>query len=180
MVVTTADQDALRVDTLTDKAVQRGLDGRQVCLADSQHGECVHKQDVHRASIVDQDTSDDVVCYSYLLEQLVVVWVEELIGLIISEGNQDTALVANLHDMFDHVDVFSTCYLPSLVDIASPVTRSVTRGYSSKNGVDNVLGLPDVGPVTCSWGRVRSGLAGPIDRTYRGDDLFHNSLRCLS
>lgn len=71
--------------------------------------------------------------------------------------------------MFGHVDVFFTCYLPSLAYIDSPASHSVTNGYSSKDGVDNVL--------ETEYGRAWTVLmAAPI-----GVMIFStNSLRCSS
>ena len=94
---------------------------------------------------------------------------EKLGGLIISEGDWDTVLVRELRDVFGHVNVFSTRYLPSVVGITSPTTCRVSCDCSPKYGMDNVLRLPDIGPITWPRGLVQLDLAGSVGYTCRGE-----------
>ncbi|GMN49570.1 hypothetical protein TIFTF001_018745 [Ficus carica] len=96
------------------------------------------------------DTADDVVCYSDFSDQRVIVRVEKFVDLIVSEGDRSTVLAADLRDAFRHVYIFSPSNLPGLADISSPATRGVANGNSSKDGVDNVLGLRNSRPVAVS------------------------------
>ncbi|GMN60641.1 hypothetical protein TIFTF001_029742 [Ficus carica] len=141
------------------------------CQANFQPGEGVHEHDVCGAPIVDQDMSTSVIGYLDFSDQSIIVWVEKLVGFIVGEGNRDTILVGYLCDVFGHVNVFPTCYLPSLPSVTYPAACCITCDCSLKNGMDNVLELPNVSLITCSQSRVWSDLAGSIGPACRGECL---------
>ncbi|GMN48170.1 hypothetical protein TIFTF001_017338 [Ficus carica] len=117
-------------------------------LIDFQPGECVHEQDVSGTPIVDQDRSNSIIGYLDFSDRGIVIWVDKFVCFIVSEGNQNTVLAGDLHDVFDHVSVFPARYLSSVPDVASSATCFITCGRSPKNDMDNVHGLPGIGLVT--------------------------------
>ncbi|GMN58786.1 hypothetical protein TIFTF001_027873 [Ficus carica] len=98
--------------------------------------------------------------------------VEKLVGVIISDGDRDIVLTGDLRDVFSHVDIFPTCYLPSITGVAYPATCRITGGHSPKNGMDNVLGRPGIGPVTRPWSSVWPDLASSIGCTCRARSIL--------
>ncbi|GMN67636.1 hypothetical protein TIFTF001_036688 [Ficus carica] len=113
------------------------LDGYQDCPFDFQPGEGVHEQDVDGTLVVDQNTSNNAIDYLDFSDQVIVMWVEELVGFIVSKG------------------------------IASSATCCITNGRSPKNGMDNVLKLSGIGLVIRPRSRVWSDLTGSIGPTCR-------------
>ncbi|GMN47100.1 hypothetical protein TIFTF001_016280, partial [Ficus carica] len=57
---------------------------------------------------------------------------EQLVGFIINKGNRDTVSAGHLCDVFGHVNVFLTHYLPSVSSIVSPDAGHITCGRSPK------------------------------------------------
>ena len=90
---------------------------------------------------------DDVVGYSDISDQCIVMRVEQLIDFIVGEGNRGTTLAVDFGGMLCHVYIFPTSESLRLADIASSITDSGVSGISTKNCMDNVLQLHIIGPV---------------------------------
>ena len=116
---------------------------------------------------------NSVIGYVDFSDQSIVVWVEKLVGFIISEVDQDAFLARYLRNVFGHVNVFLACHLPSVLSVASLAVYRITCGRSPKNCMGNVLGLPGIGRVTYSGSKVWLDLAGSICTACRDNGILY-------
>ncbi|GMN21434.1 hypothetical protein TIFTF001_048879 [Ficus carica] len=101
------------------------------------------------------------------------MWVEQSVCFVICEGDRGTVLAADFCYVLCHVYVFPTSEPPGFSDIAFPAISGVSSGHSTKDGVDNVLRLRNIHPVTWSRVWVRCNRRCPIGCSGWGDNPLH-------